>query len=78
MTRFRSNQESAFLIENQPSKFQCILTWNQGDNVDVNRNKITWRGPNPVAAEDIDFTGQNANAIITVEESKTAHQLFLT
>ena len=78
MTRFRSNQESAFLIENQPSKFQCILTWDQRDNVDLNTIKITWRGPNPVADKDIDFTGENANATITVEESKTAHQLFLT
>ena len=73
MTRFTSNQESAFLIENQPSKFQCILTWDQGDNVDPKKNKITWRGPNPVQDEDIDFTGKNANANITVKEGKTAH-----
>ena len=77
MTRFTSNQESAFLIENQPSRFQCILTWDQGDNVDPDRNKITWRGPNPVADEDIDFTGHNANANITVEEGKTAHEAII-
>ena len=77
MTRFTSNQESAFLIENQPSKFQCIITWDEGDNVDLNRNKITWRGPNPVADGDIDFTGHNANANITVEEGKTAHEAII-
>ena len=74
MTRFTSNQESAFLIENQPSRFQCILTWDQGDNVDLNNTKITWRGPNPVNDEDINFTGHNANANITVEKGKTAHE----
>ena len=41
--------------------------------MDPDRDKITWRGPNPVADEDIDFTGHNANANITVEEGKTAH-----
>ena len=74
MIRFTSNQESTFLIENQPSRFQCILTWDQGDNVDLNNTKITWRGPNPVNDEDINFTGHNANANITVEKGKTAHE----
>ena len=70
--KFRSVHGSLFVIENQPTEFQCILTWEERDNVDPSKPKITWEGPNPKTGEEIEFTGTNANATIEIK-GKKAH-----
>ena len=70
--KFRPIQESSFVIENQPTEFQCILTWEERDDVDRSKPKITWEGPDPKDRQEIEFTGNNANATIEIK-GKKAH-----